>query len=246
MQYKSMPCHRPLSFSTPMQNWHNCPCTCPPGPAGPIGPQGIPGPRGPVGAQGEAGSQGPPGPQGAIGPQGTPGPQGLQGEAGPQGPMGVQGISGAQGPAGVQGPIGPQGIPGPQGPIGPQGPPADVSFILALANEYTDEQILLNTPAVVDYGIIPSGGTVMLVNDSIGRMVAAGSITIQVPTYVEGKENSAYSSIEVLSPGSQSWIGDFFSAPTPLSVGVNEVWLKGIRLNSGMIKWTFDSKFRGG
>lgn len=196
-------------------------CVCPPGPTGPQGepgPQGIPGLRGPVGEQGEAGPQGPAGVQGAVGPQGVPGPEG---------------------------PIGSQGIPGPQGPMGPQGPPADVSFILATANAYTDEQILLNTPVVVDYGVIPAGGSVILLSDSIGRMVANGGFTIQVPTYAEGKENSAYTSIEVLSAGAQSWIGNFFSVPNTLSVGVNEVWIKGIRLNSGVIKWTFDSRFRG-
>lgn len=159
--------------------------------------------------------------------------------------MGAQGIPGAQGPAGVQGPIGPQGEPGPEGPVGPQGPPADVSFILALANEYTDEQIALNTPVVVDYGTIPSGGSVTLLTDSIGRMVVAGSFTIQVPAFVEGKENSAYSSVQVLAAGTQSWIGNLFSAPPSLSVGVNEIWVKGIRLDSGVIKWTFDTKFRG-
>ncbi len=141
--------------------------------------------------------------------------------------------------------MGEQGIPGPQGPTGPEGPPADTAFILAQAAAYTDEQILLHTPVVVDYGTIPSGGSVQLLNDSIGRMVVESNVTIQVPPFVEGRENSAYSSIEVLAPGVQNWVGDFFAPPTALSVGVNEIWVKGIRLNSGLIKWAFDAKFRG-
>ncbi len=211
----------------------------PEGVAGPQGLQGEPGPQGPMGVQGMPGPQGSPGEQGPSGPQGMPGPQGLIGPEGPSGATGPQGDPGPQGPSGEQGPI------GPQGPTGPEGPPADVSFILALANAYTDEQIRLNTPVVVDYGTIPPGGSVALINDSIGRMVCAGGFTIQVPAYVEGAENSAYSSIEILSAGAQSWVGNFFSAPNLLSVGVNEVWVKGIRLNSGIIKWAFDSKFRG-
>ncbi len=207
------------------------------------GPQGPPGPRGESGPQGSAGVQGPAGPQGMTGPAGPVGPQGEPGLLGPAGPQGEIGPKGEIGPQGEPGEQGLQGEPGPQGP---EGPPADVSSILALANQYTDEQILLNTPTVVDYGTIPSGGGVTLLNDSIGRMVVSGSVTISVPPYEEGRENSAYSSIEVLATGTQNWIGEFFSVPSQLSAGVNEIWVKGIRLNSGGVKWAFDAKFRGG
>lgn len=244
----------------------------PQGPTGPQGPQGVPGPQGPIGPEGNpglqgimgpqgdpgpigpTGSQGVPGPQGSIGPQGEPGVQGAigpQGIPGPMGPIGIQGEPGLQGPiglqgvAGPQGPIGPQGEPGLEGPIGPQGPPADATAILAQANAYTDAQITANSPVIVDYGPIPAGGSVNLINDSIGRMVALGGFTIQVPAYEEGKENSAYCSIEILAPGVQNWAGNFFSTPPVLSVGTNEIWIKGIRLNNGLIRWAFDSKFRG-
>jgi hypothetical protein len=57
-----------------------------PGPAGPIGPQGIQGPIGPLGAQGLGGAIGPQGIQGPIG------PQGIQGPIGPMGPQGLPGV----------------------------------------------------------------------------------------------------------------------------------------------------------
>ncbi len=196
-----------------------------------MGSQGVPGQVGPAGPQGVPGPQGAQGPQGEIGSQGIPGPQGIQG---PQGDIGAQGIPG------------PQGIQGPQGEIGPQGPPADTSAILAVAAAYTDLQISLHTPIVVDYGLIPPGGTIALLNDSIGRMVVQGGFTIVLPTFIEGSENSAYSSIQVLAVGAQAWIGGvFFTPPMPLPLGVNEIWVKGIRLNNGEIRWAFDMKARG-
>ena len=65
------------------------------GPAGPMGPQGVPGP---AGAQGP---QGIPGPAGAQGPQGIPGPAGAQGPQGVPGPVGASGAAGANGAAGT-------------------------------------------------------------------------------------------------------------------------------------------------
>lgn len=141
------------------------------------------------------------------------------------------------------------GMQGPQGEIGPQGPqgePADNSAILAAAATYTDQQISLHTPTVVDYGLIPAGGAVALLNDSIGRMVVQGIFTVMLPAFVEGMENAAYASVEVLASGLQSWTGGtFFTPPMPLPTGVNEVWVKGIRLNNGQIRWAFDTKARG-
>ncbi len=215
------------------------------GPPGPRGDMGPPGPAGPPGAPGPQGPAGPRGEPGPMGPTGLAGPAGLQGEPGPAGPPGTPGPIGPQGEPGPIGPIGESGPEGPQGPAGPQGPPADASAILQAANRYTDEQILLNTPTVVDYGTIPPGGGVALLNDSIGRMVVSGNVSISVPAYVDGTENSAYSSIEVLAAGTQTWVGNFFSAPAQLSVGVSEVWVKGILLSSGIVKWAFDAKFRG-
>ncbi len=225
------------------------------GPTGPTGPQGPAGPPGGTGPAGPVGPTGVQGPAGAQGVEGMQGPQGEQGAQGAQGPMGAQGIQGVPGPAGdqgapgVQGPMGAQGIQGPQGeigPQGPQGPPADTSAILAQANAYTDQQIAIHTPTVIDYGVLPPGGTETLLNDSIGRIVAQGGFTINLPTFTEGLENSAYSSIQVLAAGPQIWSGGiFFTAPTLLPLGVNEIWVKGIRLNNGEIRWTFDTKARG-
>ncbi len=181
-----------------------------------------------------------------------PGPAGLQGipgETGPAGPQGLPGLPGPQGSIGPQGPQGEPGLQGPQGPqgeAGPQGPPADTAAILAAAAAYTDLQISLHTPAVIDYGLIPAGGTVALQNDSIGRMVAQGGFTAVLPAFSEGTENSAYSSVEVLAVGAQTWTGGtFFTPPMPLPLGVNEIWVKGIRLNDGQIRWAFDMKARG-
>ncbi len=189
------------------------------------------------------GQPGPTGPQGVQGEMGPQGPQGVQGEMGPQGMQGVQGEMGPQGMQGLQGEMGPQGM---QGEMGPQGPPADTTAILAAAAAYTDLQISLHTPTVIDYGVIPPGGIVTLLNDSIGRMVVQGGFTIVLPAYIEGTENSAYSSIEVLAVGAQTWTGGiFFTPPMPLPLGVNEIWVKGIRLNSGEIRWAFDMKARG-
>lgn len=154
----------------------------------------------------------------------------------------ARGIPGPTGPAGPEGQAGPEG---PAGPTGPTGPAADAEAILAEAAAYTDLQISLHTPTVIDYGTIPPGGSVNLVNDSIGRMVVQGAFTIAVPPFVEGTENSAYSSIQVLATGIQTWVGNFFSPPQALPLGVNEVWVKGIRLNSGEVKWAFDMKARG-
>ncbi len=163
----------------------------------------------------------------------------------PRGATGATGAMGATGPQGEPGPTGPAGATGVTGPTGATGPPVDASAILAQANAYTDEQIALHTPTVIDYGTIPAGGSVALLNDSIGRMVVQGGFTISVPSFVEGTENSAYSSIQVLAVGVQNWVGNFFSPPSQLPLGVNEVWVKGIRLNSGEIKWAFDAKARG-
>ncbi len=57
----------------PLQAQAQCCCTdcvCPPGPQGPIGPQGGRGPQGPQGTSGSIGPQGPQGMQGSTGPQG--------------------------------------------------------------------------------------------------------------------------------------------------------------------------------
>lgn len=142
------------------------PCVCPPGPRGPIGPQGpvgprgpagpqgIPGPQGPAGAQGPegvpgaTGAQGPVGPQGPTGETGAVGPQGPTGPAGPVGPQGPIGLTGPQGPAGATGAVGPQGPVGPagpqgpigetglQGPVGPEGPQGPAGGLLAYADFY--------------------------------------------------------------------------------------------------------------
>ena len=92
---------------------------CPPGPQGPVGPQGPAGPQGPIGPRGPAGPQGYPGGIGPVGPQGA---EGIAGPIGPQGPAGETGAVGPQGPAGIAGPVGPQGPAGEIGPVGPQGP----------------------------------------------------------------------------------------------------------------------------
>lgn len=63
-----------FSMALPLQAQNGgCCCTdciCPPGPQGPVGPQGTAGPQGPQGIQGAAGPQGPQGIQGNTGPQG--------------------------------------------------------------------------------------------------------------------------------------------------------------------------------
>ncbi len=115
----------------------------------------------------------------------------------------------------------------------------------ALANAYTDEQIRLHTIVVVDYGLIPAGGTIALVNNSSGRIVAAGGFTVTLPAYEEGRENTIYSSIQILALGPQIWPSGFFTPPPTLPLGVNEFWIKGIRLFDGSIRWTFDTIGRG-
>ncbi len=224
----------------------------PQGPVGLPGPQGIPGQDGMQGIQGIPGAQGPQGDQGLMGvqgPQGIPGPTGPEGAQGPAGPQGAQGPAGMQGEQGLQGPIGPQGE---QGITGPTGPAADTDSILAQANAYsnqlyaqsiayTNTQILLNTILVVDYGLIPAGGSVILLNNSSGRMIAEGGFTIFMPEYVPQRENTIYVSIQILANGTQTWPAVFFTPPPILPIGINEVWMKAILLFDGSIRWAFDT-----
>merc|ERR550519_185634 len=91
-----------------------CEVTCPGGPPGAPGKQGV---IGRTGAQGERG------PPGRIGPPGEPGKQGFPGapgEIGRQGPQGAPGLRGPLGPEGIKGGRGP---PGPEGPLGKPGEP---------------------------------------------------------------------------------------------------------------------------
>ncbi len=109
---------------------------------------------------------------------------------------------------------------------------------------YTDEQISLHTTAVIDYGLIPNGATITMLNNSIGRMIAAGSFTIVLPTFDPLRENMIYVSIQVLANGAQTWPSVFFTPPPPLPIGVNEVWMKAILLFDGSVRWAFDTILR--
>lgn len=109
---------------------------------------------------------------------------------------------------------------------------------------YTDVQIGLHTTVVVDYGLVPNGTAVTLLNNSSGRMIAAGAFTITLPAFEPLRENTIYVSIQVLANGTQTWPGVFFTPPPPLPIGVNEVWLKAILLFDDSIRWAFDTILR--
>lgn len=106
---------------------------------------------------------------------------------------------------------------------------------------YTNDQIRENTTLVVDYGLIPGGATVSLINNSSGRMIAQGGFSISMPAFNPARENTIYISVQVLANGTQLWPPVFFTPPPTLPIGVNEVWMKAIALFDGSILWAFDT-----
>jgi Collagen triple helix repeat (20 copies) len=198
------------------------------GPQGIQGIQGIKGDSGVAGPQGIQGIQGIKGDSGVAGPQGIQGLQGVKGDSGVAGPQGVQGVQGVKGDSGVAGPQGMQGIQGIQGIPG-SAASVGYNFMTKTANytitsaDMATNLVLINTTANTDLTF---------------TMPLASSVAAGTSAFISGSSTANFQSVNVISSGSDSFIGIYTPAGTTnlsTALGAFATWAQIV--SDGANKW---------